>query len=234
MGENGSRNGRGAKSKETVHVGLLIDETGSMSGMEPAVVGGINEFVESLRADRADASVRVTLSMFDLHANDPVVRPKYKAIPLAEVAALEPGDYRPRGATPLNDAVSKTIRGMSRAVKKGHRAMLVILTDGLENASETPSREVRKLIHRKEKAGWEFIYLGANQDAWAESERIGLGDSGKNLSWDASPQGTRDALAVTADRAKSFRDDPARYKAEANDLGDSVESAKLRKRRKRQ
>jgi uncharacterized protein YegL len=203
MGKNGSRNGSGRRSRETVHVGLLIDETGSMGGMEPAVIGGINQFVESLRADRADANVRVTLSMFDLHASDPVVRAKYRAIPLEEVAPLGPGDYQPRGVTPLNDAVVKTIRGMSRRVKKGHRAMLVILTDGLENASETSSREVRKLIHRKEKAGWEFIYLGANQDAWAESEKIGLGDSGKNLRWDASPTGTHDALAVSADRAKS-------------------------------
>jgi uncharacterized protein YegL len=232
MGKNGSRNGSDRRNRETVHVGLLIDETGSMGGMEPAVIGGINEFVESLRADRADANVRVTLSMFDLHANDPVVRPRYKAIPLEEVAALEPGDYRPRGATPLNDAVAKMIRGMSRAVKKGHRAMLVILTDGLENASETSSRDVRKLIHRNEKAGWEFIYLGANQDAWAESEKIGLADTGKNLQWDASPQGTHDALQVSADRVKSFRDDPARYKREAMELGDSVESAKRRGKRK--
>jgi len=231
MAKNGSRNGRGAGSKETVHVGLLVDETGSMGGMEPAVVGGINEFVESLRADRADAKVRVTLSMFDLHANDPVVRPKYKAIPLEEVAALEPGDYRPRGATPLNDAVVKTIRGMSRAVKKGHRAMLVILTDGLENSSETSSRDVRKLIHRKEQAGWEFIYLGANQDTWAESQKLGLADAGKSLGWHADDAGVADALDVSADRVKSFRDDPARYKAEALGMGRSVESEKRRKRR---
>ena len=231
MSNNGSRNGHGAKSRETVHVGLLVDETGSMGGMEPAVVGGINEFVESLRADRADANVRVTLSMFDLHANDPVVRPKYEAIPLEEVAPLGPGDYRPRGSTPLNDAVVKTIRGMSRAVKKGHRAMLVILTDGLENSSETSSREVRKLIHRKEKAGWEFIYLGANQDAWAESQRIGLADAGKNLGWQADAAGVSDALDVSADRVKSFRDDPARYKAEALEMRRSVEGEKRRKRR---
>ena len=63
---------------------------------------------------------------------------------------------------------------MDKRVKKGHRAMLVILTDGLENASETSSADVRKLIHAREKRGWEFIYLGANQDAWAESQRIGL------------------------------------------------------------
>jgi uncharacterized protein YegL len=231
MNENGSRNGKPAGSQETVHLGLLIDESGSMTGNEPAVIGGLNEFIESLRADEAEASVRVTLSMFDLHANDPVVRPRYKAIPLAEVAPLGPGDYRPRGATPLNDAVVKTIRGMSRAVKKGHRAMLVILTDGLENASETVSREVRKLIHRKEKAGWEFIYLGANQDAWAESQKIGLADAGKNLGWQADDAGVADALEVSADRVKSFRDDPVRYKEEALGMRRSVEGEKRRKRR---
>ncbi|MGH3041442.1 MAG: vWA domain-containing protein [Gaiellaceae bacterium] len=230
MGKNGSKNGKSA-GQETVHVGLLVDETGSMGGMEVAVVGGINEFIESLRADESEANVLATLSMFDLHGNDPVVRPRFKAIPLDEVTLLEAGDYTPRGATPLNDAVAKTIRSMSRAVKKGDRAMLVILTDGFENASETSSRDVRKLIHRKEKVGWEFIYLGANQDAWAESEKIGLAETGKNLRWDASPRGTQDALEVSADRAKSFRDDPARYKREALGLGDSVESAKRRTRR---
>jgi uncharacterized protein YegL len=222
MGKNGSRNGQDAGPKETVHLGLLIDETGSMTGNEPAVIGGLNEFIESLRADEADAEVRVTMSMFDLHGNDPVVRARFKRIPLEEVTPLGPGDYQPRGATPLNDAVVKTIRSMARVVKKGDRAMLVILTDGLENASETPSRDVRKLIHRKEKAGWEFIYLGANQDVWAEAEKIGLAQAGKNLRYDATPAGTHDALALSADRAKSFRDDPERYKAEAEEMGDDV------------
>ncbi|MGH2992786.1 MAG: vWA domain-containing protein [Solirubrobacterales bacterium] len=223
MEENGSRNGKRAGSQETVHLGLLIDETGSMTGNEPAVIGGLNEFIESLRADEAEANVRVTMSMFDLHGNDPVVRAKFKGIPLEEVTPLGPGDYQPRGATPLNDAVVKTIRSMARVVKKGHRAMLVILTDGLENASETPSRDVRKLIHRKEKAGWEFIYLGANQDVWAEAEKVGLAQPGKSLRWEASPEGTDHALRLSADRAKSFRDDPERYKAEAEELGDDVE-----------
>ena len=78
--------------------------------------------------------------MFDLHGNDPVVRVKFDDIPVDEVDTLGPGDYMPRGATPLNDAVVKTIRSMDKRVKKGHRAMLVILTDGLENSSETSSK----------------------------------------------------------------------------------------------
>ena len=83
------------------------------------------------------------------------------------------------------------IRSMDKRVKKGHRAMLVILTDGFENASETSSKDVRKLIHEREKRGWEFIYLGANQDAWAESGRIGLAQRGKSFDFAGSPEGTR-------------------------------------------
>ncbi len=156
-----SKNKQGANGKhDTLHVGLLIDESGSMGPMHGAVIGGTNEFVAKLAADQNGTKVLATLAMFDLHGGDPVVRTKFKAIPVAEVGTLGPEDYSPRGATPLNDAVIKTIRTMDKRVKKGDRAMLVILTDGLENASESSSRDVRKLIVAREKRGWEFIYLG--------------------------------------------------------------------------
>jgi uncharacterized protein YegL len=208
---------------DTLHVGLLIDETGSMCGHESHVVGGINEFVAKVASDRNGTKVLATLAMFDLHGNDPVVRVKFDDIPVDEVATLGPGDYSPRGATPLNDAVVKTIRSMDKRVKKGHRAMLVILTDGLENASETSSANVRKLIHSREKRGWEFIYLGANQDSWAESQKIGLAQTGKSFDFAGSPQGTRAALRVSGERAKRFRDAPAAYAAELQDLDSKID-----------
>lgn len=239
-GKNGKkdRNGKGAANggandKETVHVGLLIDETGSMTGTEPAVVGGINEFIGTLAASQADNRVLVTLAMFDLHGQGPIVRTKFAGIPLDEVAPLGPGDYMPRGSTPLNDAVVKTVRSIARKVKKDDRAMLVVLTDGFENSSETPTSEVRKLIGRKEKAGWEFIYLGTNQDAWAESQKIGLGARGKHFNYDASPEGTVSAMQVSADRAVTFREDGERYKAEADELGDAIAPGDKRARRRR-
>ena len=126
--------------------------------------------------------------MFDLHGNDKVVRTNHD-IPVAEVDTLGPDAYSPRGATPLNDAVVHTIRSMDKRVKKGHRAMLVVLTDGFENSSETSSRDVRTLILEREKRGWEFIYLGANQDAWAESSRVGIVGRGKSFNVPASPAG---------------------------------------------
>jgi uncharacterized protein YegL len=211
------------QASDTLHVGLLVDESGSMQGNQDAVVGGINEFVAKLAADANGTKVLATLAMFDLSGNDPVVRPMFKGIPVAEVGTLGLADYSPRGATPLNDAVVQTIRSMDKRVKEGHRAMLVILTDGLENSSETPSRSVRKLILEREKRGWEFIYLGANQDAWAEGQKIGIADRGKRFDYDASPAGTRSALRASGERARKFRDAPQEYRAELMDLSTRID-----------
>jgi uncharacterized protein YegL len=220
-----SNNGKSTDGQATdiLHVGLLVDESGSMQGNQPAVIGGINEFVAKLASDANGTKVLATLAMFDLCGNDPVVRTKFDDIPVAEVATLGPADYQPRGATPLNDAVVRTIRSMDKRMKSGHRVMLVILTDGFENASETSSRDVRKLIIERERRGWEFIYLGANQDAWAESDRIGLAQPGKAFDYDASPAGTRAALRASGERAKRFRDAPGGYRQELDSLDTRIE-----------
>lgn len=97
------------------------------------------------------------------------------------------------------------------------------MTDGLENASETPTRELRKLIGEKEAANWEFIYLGANQDSWVESERIGIADRGRRFDFEASPGGTRAAMAHSVDRVQRFREDAGAYRDELLDEGDVID-----------
>lgn len=226
----------GTKSKKSksqkLHVGLLLDESGSMLGNESAVVGGVNEFVEKLRSQESTTKVSATLGTFDRSGNDPVVRYAYSGIPLEEVVAMTPEQYLPRGATPLNDAVAGVIRQIDSQASKGERVMLVVLTDGLENASETPTRELRKLIAKKEAEGWEFIYLGANQDAWAESDAIGIQARGKKFDFVASRAGTAAAMRHAADRASRFRDAPEEYVEELRTLGDSIsESGRVERKR---
>jgi hypothetical protein len=218
---------------KALHVGLLLDESGSMGGNEAAVIGGVNEFVEKLRADESETKVLATLGMFDRHAHDPVVRYAYAGIPLEEVMTLAQGAYRPRGATPLNDATVAIIRAISTKVSKGDRVMLVVLTDGLENASETPSRAVRDLIAEKEAEGWEFIYLGANQDAWADSQHIAIEARGRKFDFDASPVGTAAALRHSAQRVREFRADADAYRDSLKEEGDSIlPDGRVERRRK--
>ncbi len=109
--------------------------------------------------------------------------------------------------------------------------MVVILTDGLENASETSTDELRKLIVAKEAEGWEFVYLGANQDTWSATQAMGLNQRGKHFNWEASAAGVGSALKVSSDRVLRFRDAPADYQREALDLDDRIAPGESKARR---
>ncbi len=131
-----------------------------MGRREEAVAAGFNAFLAELRDGKAEARSRVTLAMFDLSAPEPITRVKADNVPLEEVTEITAADYRPRGMTPLNDAVAKTVRRHEKRVGEGDRAIVVVLTDGYENCSRMTSSTLRKLIIAKEREGWEFIYLG--------------------------------------------------------------------------
>lgn len=229
MDEN--RTGSGAR--ERLHVALLIDESGSMDALAPAVVAGVNEFIAELKADpgNGETEVLVTLGMFDGYGEEPALRERFAALPLSDVRQLGPSDYRPRGATPLNDAVVETIGALGERAGSEDRAMVVILTDGLENASETTSRTVRRTIAAREADGWQFVYLGANHDTWAEGGRIGLGDRGKHFAWEASGEGVDSALKVSSERVRRFRDAPAEYVEELSTLSERIAPGSSKARR---
>ena len=215
-------NGKG--SGDTLRLALLIDESGSMGPMQPAVIAGVNEFINDLKADPSETTkVLASLAMFDLHGGEAPVRVRFSQLPLERVRPIGPSEYTPRGATPLNDAVARTIRAIRKQAGPGDRVMIVVLTDGLENASETSTGDLRNLILEQEAAGWEFIYLGANQDTWAATQGMGLDQRGKHFAWEASSAGVGAALKVSGSRAKRFRDEPEEYRAESAVLSDRIE-----------
>jgi len=213
---------KGAK-RDTLHVALLIDESGSMAPMHGAVIAGVNEFINDLKADPSETTrVLASLAMFDLKGGEPPVRVRFSDLPLEEVRPVGPSEYTPRGMTPLNDAVARTIAALESAKGTADRVMIVILTDGLENASETSADDLRKLIVAKEGDGWEFVYLGANQDTWAATQGIGLAKRGKHFGWEASAAGVGAALKVSGERVRRFRDAPDEYRGEAESLSDRI------------
>lgn len=238
MAKGSKKDGKGAKG--TVHVALLVDESGSMAPLHGAVIAGVNEFINELKADPSPTErTLASLAMFDSRGDLPPVRVKFSDIPVEEVRLLEPSQYEPHGATPLNDAMAKTIRALEKLSRAGKgdkpgrakdRVMIVVLTDGLENASSTSTKDLRKLILAKEAEGWEFLYLGANQDTWAATEGFGLDRRGKHMAWEASPAGVSAAMRVGGERAKRFRDQPDEYAAEAPLMSDRVDPGDTRAR----
>ncbi len=187
--------------KGTTHLALLCDESGSMNGNEEAVTGGVNEFVENFKDTEGD--IRVWLGFFDAHPQAPRVRIKLDGEKVTKVKSLTVSDYTPRGMTPLNDAIVDTIEAMDKKVGKKDRAFVVILTDGLENASENSAETVKDLIAAREEQGWAFLYLGANHNAVQSAAAIGLGQQ-HALQFTSSKKGTSSSMRAATTRSESY------------------------------
>jgi Mg-chelatase subunit ChlD len=159
-------------SKKRLYAHVLLDRSGSMEACQASTIDAFNEYVNSLRSDPG-LSARVSLTLFDDQSIDLV----YDREEPAGMAKLTDETFVPRGMTPLNDAIAKTVREIDRAeLREGENVAFVILTDGLENASKEHSKDaIRAMIEKRQKEkNWLVLYLGANQDAFAEGAARGV------------------------------------------------------------
>ncbi len=161
-----------AEKPTHIELVLVIDKSGSMSGLESDTIGGFNSMIEKQK--KLGVGVNVTAVLF----NDKR-QLLYDRRQILGVRPMTAQEYETGGTTALLDAVGDTILRMQRVEgieAKGTKVIFVIITDGLENASTEFTREkVKRMISdRQEKAGWEFVYLGANIDAAEEADAIGV------------------------------------------------------------
>jgi Mg-chelatase subunit ChlD len=167
-------------SKKTL-VSFVLDETGSMQNVKQATIAGFNEYVGTLREN--GKGVRFTLTQF----NSDKVKVMLNNVKMRDVPDLTDETYQPSSLTPLYDAIGQTIRSAEEATDGKKRNVLVVIqTDGHENDSREFTRQsIFNLIQEKKKAGWTFVFLGADQDAWEVGQQLGL-DRGNVSSYDSA------------------------------------------------
>jgi Mg-chelatase subunit ChlD len=121
--------------------------------------------------------------------------------------------------TPLYDALGRLL---DRAIRTGgHPAdqIVVILTDGLENASTTWTREATfARVAKMREDGWTFVFLGANQDSYATGRDLDFADGsvsnflatpdGVLAAWDGASRVVRQYAMKTRQQRLRDRDDP--------------------------
>jgi hypothetical protein len=91
------------------------------------------------------------------------------------------------------------------AAERPETVVVVVLTDGKENASETPQEMVRARVEKcREEHGWEFLFIGANQDAALTASKMGM-DQDKSLDMAHNAEGTRAAYESTSERISEVR-----------------------------
>ena len=170
------------KHVDNTIVALLLDETGSMNSVRDRTISGFNEYVGILKTNE----IPTTLKMITFNTDSFSV--PYDHEDIASVVDLTREFYSPRAMTNLYDALAKLIHDTEIYIKgmcPKPEVICTIMTDGMENSYVAYTRKrISELISEKEKAGWAFVYLGANQDAWAVSESMGI-DRGNSANYRA-------------------------------------------------
>ena len=178
---------------------MIIDRSGSMSGLEADTIGGFNSMIEKQKKEEGEAYVSVVL--FDDRSEV-----LYDRVDIQKVEPMNDKQYYVRGCTALLDAVGSAIHHIGNVHKYAReedvpeKTIMIITTDGMENASRLYTYDkVKRMIERqKERYHWEFMFLGANIDAVKEAGRFGISAS-RAVRYEHDSVGTKLNYAVVSD-----------------------------------
>jgi uncharacterized protein YegL len=174
---------------------LVIDRSGSMITIRDDMVGGL----QALLTDQAAQPGMLTI---DVVTFDTVVDWQHHFADPADVRI----ELEPRGGTALYDALGASVAQFGQELAKlpDHArpgtVQVVVVTDGEENSSrEWTAAAVRKAVtEQTEKYRWDFVFLGANQDAALAAQRVGI-QADSALDYSANAGGVA-AASVSASR----------------------------------
>ncbi len=160
-------------------IAFILDRSGSMQPVTEAAISGFNQFLhDQQEAETAgDGLARLTLVQFDDQYEVPI-----NNLPISEVVDLDTTTFVPRGSTALLDAIGRTLDAFGNRIQglpesqRPDQVIFAIFTDGWENSSVTYSwlDIAGKIRHHREQDGWQFLFLGANQDAIATAAQMNI------------------------------------------------------------
>lgn len=179
------------------HVTFVLNSSGSMASIEDDTKGGFNIFLMEQREEEGTA----TVTLYNFNTNVELV---YRARPIEDAPKLDNENYTPGGQTALHDAISTAVTKTGERIEalpeadQPDNVIVVVLTDGKENASETPQETVREQVElRREEYDWEFPFIGVNQDAALTASSMGMAKD-KSLNMADTGEGAREAYTSTS------------------------------------
>lgn len=176
-----------------------------MASIADDTIGGVNTFFDGQKAVPGECSA--TLVQFD-----DVIDTVFNGVKITDVPPLTKHTYKPRNNTALYDAVGTTInrvgdwlKGLPEDQRPG-KVIFAIVTDGFENSSRKFDQagvfDMIKL--QRETYKWEFVFIGANQDALAAGAGIGI-PIANSINYAATPHGTHAVYASMGSNVRSLR-----------------------------
>ena len=172
---------------------VIVDRSGSMGSIKDDAEGGVNAFIAEQK--KVAGGAKLTLAEFDNHYN--LVHDR------VDINLVEDYELQPGGMTALLDGIGMTL---NRFVSGGDtKKVVVIVTDGGENASQEYNREqIFEMITNLKEEGWQVMFLAANQDAIAAGGSLGI-NAEATINFASTGEGAHDAYAAAATYATSLR-----------------------------
>ncbi len=211
---------------QSVHSYILLDRTGSMSDIWDEALGSVNAYADAVgtaeEGETDNLETSVTLAVFDFQESFQfdVLR---KDVTPDNWTKVTNDEVSPRGMTPLFDAINRTIT-MAEA-DNPEKAVIVVMTDGLENSSREVTRDGAKAAMDRAKArGWEVVFLGAEFASFGDADGVGIDRSKQMAVGQGTMSATQERLAKKAreygkgEAAEIIFDEEDRAVAEEEDV----------------
>ena len=196
--------------ENSMHIAMILDRSGSMSSIQEATVEGVNAFLAEQRQSTAEVSLLLVQfdDQYEQVFSGPIANAPF--LTLSENPASNQVRFEPRGMTALLDAMGRTMDEVGKSLsslpedQRPAKVVIVTMTDGEENASNTYTRQqIADIIqHQRDVYKWEFQFLAANQDAIATAAAMNI-PRGSAITYTASAGGAR---AVIASASRNVRD----------------------------
>ncbi len=193
------------KNKKTYYL-LILDSSGSMSDCLNETISGFNEQIQMIKdLDKRfpEQEFRVSLTTFNHLISHPVKLKNAKDISLLTLQS-----FVPDGSTALLDAIGESVISLKSTIQKEidndeATAVVVIITDGCENASRIFNWDaISKLIRELEETqSWTFSFLGATIESLKAASRINIKQN-NTAQW--SKANTRQTIVSIAESMSEY------------------------------
>ena len=191
---------------DRTHICMILDRTGSMESIKQDTIGGFNSYIAAQKSLPTPA----TFMLVQFDSQDPF-EVIHKFTDIQMVADLTGQTYVPRASTPLYDAVGRGINDLKAGLGalpealRPKKIVMVIVTDGQENASrEFTGAQVRKMIADAKEAGWQFVFLSADESAISDSSSLSI-DASNAAFFKKSRAGANEMWERVANRSVAYR-----------------------------
>jgi len=154
---------------------FVLDRSGSMCSLEEGTISGFNEVISKQKLEDGDALITTVLF-------DDEIEILHDGVDIRTIQPLTSKEYWSRGMTAFHDALGTTMIKVGNRLhntpeeERPSKVLMVIITDGHENASKEYKKDkIKEMVEtQKNVYSWEFMFLGANIDTVSVGDQTGF------------------------------------------------------------